>query len=120
MTEIIYATGNPGKLSEVQRFADSYKYRIIGEAPRGDETAPTLEENAIWKAQEVAQRFPNKMVIADDAGLEIDGLGGEPGIKVRRWKDGSTRMNDQEIIDYCLTRMKQLQPGERGAQLRAA
>jgi XTP/dITP diphosphohydrolase len=57
-------------------------------------------------------------VLSDDTGLEIDALNGEPGIHVRRWKDHQTRMGDQEIIDYCIHRMKGISPDQRGAQFR--
>ena len=55
-------------------------------------------------------------MIADDTGVEIDALGGEPGIKVRRWK--GYKMTDEEIIHYCLERMKDVPEGQRGAQFR--
>ncbi len=46
------------------------------------------------------------LVLADDTGLEIAALGGEPGIKVRRWADGVHKMSDEEIIQHCLQRMQ--------------
>jgi len=46
------------------------------------------------------------VLMSDDTGLEIEGLGGEPGVRVRRWKGYS--MTDEEIISHCLDRMKHL------------
>jgi XTP/dITP diphosphohydrolase len=57
-------------------------------------------------------------ILADDTGIEIDALGGEPGIHARRWKDGKTRMSDQEVIKYCLVRMKGIPWEKRTAQFR--
>lgn len=56
------------------------------------------------------------IIISDDTGVEIDALDGEPGIHVRRWK--GYRMEDEEIINYCLERMNGIPRGERGAQFR--
>lgn len=56
------------------------------------------------------------MVLADDTGVEIDALGGEPGIHVRRW-DG-TRMTDMGIINYCLEKLTGVVPEERSAKFR--
>lgn len=47
------------------------------------------------------------VLMADDTGLEIEGLGGAPGVRVRRWKGYS--MTDEEIISHCIDQMKVLQ-----------
>lgn len=121
--ELLYATGNPGKLEEVGKFlGDAWTM----ESPKDlrlevdvEETGETLEENALLKARAYrAEAPPGMIVVADDTGLEIDALGGEPGVKVRRWKDGETEMTDDEIVDYCLERMKDVPEGKRGAQFR--
>lgn len=121
--ELLYATNNPGKLDEVGKYLEGI---IELKSPKDfsidldvEETGTTLEENALLKAQayrEVAP--PESIVMTDDTGLEIDALDGEPGVHVRRWKDGQTRMTDEEIIDYCLKRMKAVPAGKRGAQFR--
>ena len=56
--------------------------------------------------------------MADDTGLEIEALNGEPGIHARRWRDGKTRMTDQEAIDYCLYKMEDVPKGKRHARFR--
>lgn len=83
-----------------------------------EEEGKTLEENAAVKAKEYLLAGFEGIVMADDTGVEIKALGGEPGIHVRRWKDGKTRMSDQEVIDYCLMRMKGIPRGERTAKFR--
>lgn len=122
MTKIIYATSNSGKLAEVQKISSHHGLTIFGLSDFGinidvDETGDTLEANAKIKAEAYLKLVPkNSIVISDDTGIEIDALGGEPGIKVRRWK--GYKMEDEEILDYCLERLKGVPLGSRGAQFR--
>lgn len=121
MNRLIYATTNPGKFSEVKKIFAHHTLNIFSPMDLGinievDETGSTLEENAYLKAKAYIDIFPNDIVIADDTGVEIDALGGEPGIKVRRWK--GYKMEDEEIISHCLTRMEGIKEGDRGAQFR--
>ncbi|KKU45339.1 MAG: Non-canonical purine NTP pyrophosphatase [Microgenomates group bacterium GW2011_GWC2_46_7] len=82
-----------------------------------DETGSTLEENAIIKAETYRDAIgEDVIVLGDDTGLEIDALGGEPGIKVRRWK--GYKMTDEEIITYALERLKNVPEDKRTAQFR--
>jgi XTP/dITP diphosphohydrolase len=119
MTKIIYATTNPGKFNEVKSIFAHHKVNIyspmdFGKSIEVEETGSTLQENALLKVKAYIDIFPNDIIIADDTGVEIDGLGGEPGIKVRRWK--GYRMEDEEIIEHCLARMSGIKEGSRGAQ----
>ncbi|MCL5675794.1 MAG: hypothetical protein M1120_01565, partial [Patescibacteria group bacterium] len=56
-------------------------------------------------------------VIADDGGLQIDYLNGAPGVKSRRWVNGTDDIGDKEIIDYTLKKLKNVPLNKRGAQL---
>lgn len=122
MKNIIYATTNPGKFEMVQKICAHHGINIKNLVDFGididvEEVGETLEENAKIKAVAYAKLLPpDCIVIADDTGVEIDALGGEPGIKVKRWK--GYNMADEEIIQYCLERMKGVPVGERGAQFR--
>lgn len=122
MTVIVYATSNPGKLAEVQKIARHHNLKILGLADFGinvdvDEVGLTLEDNAKIKAEAYIKLLPkDSVIISDDTGIEIDALGGEPGIKVRRWK--GYKMEDEEILDYCLKRLESVPLGNRGAQFR--
>jgi XTP/dITP diphosphohydrolase len=122
MTDIVYATTNPGKFTEVSKLFAGHgitiksaaDYKVDIDVP---ETGTTLETNAILKA--VAYRNTIKedvIIVSDDTGLEIDALGGEPGIKVRRWK--GYKMSDDEIISYALERLKDVPEDKRTAQFR--
>lgn len=122
MKQIVYATTNPGKFEEVQHIFRGYNLDIHSPIEFGvsldvEETGKTLEENAILKAESYTPYLSNDViVISDDTGLEIDALGGEPGIKVRRWK--GYRMEDDEILSYCLERLHGIPIKDRGAQFR--
>ncbi|MEX2209636.1 MAG: non-canonical purine NTP pyrophosphatase [Patescibacteria group bacterium] len=121
--ELLYATGNPGKLEEVRAFLGGMM-PIESPKDRGlnvevEETGATLEENALLKARAYRAVAPAGMIMmADDTGLEIDALSGEPGVKVRRWRDGRTEMTDEQIIEHCLRRLQGVPGGKRGAQFR--
>ncbi|MFH1244115.1 MAG: non-canonical purine NTP pyrophosphatase [bacterium] len=122
MTPIVYATTNPGKFAEVQKLFAGHKitihsaseYNIDIDVP---ETGATLEENAIIKAETYRDAIAdNVIILGDDTGLEIDALGGEPGIKVRRWK--GYKMTDDEIITYTLERLRGVPEAKRTAHFR--
>ncbi len=121
--EIVYGTINPGKIWEVGKHLQLQGISVISLAeleitanPRED--GASLEENAALKADVYRKFVPDKLLITDDTGLEIDALNGEPGIHVRRWRDGKNRMNDEDMIKYCLERMVNVPYEQRGAQFR--
>lgn len=122
MKKIIYATTNPGKFNEVSKLFAGHKITIhspqeFGVAIDVEETGKTLEENAILKAEAYRDAIQAEVImLGDDTGVEIDVLGGEPGIRVRRWK--GYKMTDEEIITYCLERLKNVPVGKRGVQFR--
>lgn len=118
LKEVLYATNNPGKIAEISKFFEFNGIKVV--SPKDlkidldiPETGNSLEENAILKVKGFLPVCGGRIVMADDTGLEIDSLGGKPGIHVRRWRDGITRMDDEEIINYCLDQMKYI-PIEQG------
>jgi len=120
---LLYATTNPGKVMEVGKYLQSYGIPLVSPPQLGltmevEETGQTLEENAMLKVRAYLERAPDMVVLGDDTGVEIDALSGEPGIHVRRWKDHTTRLSDQEVINYCLERLHNVPSGQRGAQFR--
>jgi XTP/dITP diphosphohydrolase len=123
MISLLYATTNPGKVMEVSKYLAPHGITLVSPAQAGldievDETGSTLEENATLKAQAYLRQVSGMVVMADDTGIEIDALGGEPGIHVRRWQDQQTPMSDEAIIDYCLQRMYGIPQDQRQAQFR--
>jgi len=97
---VIIATHNPGKLREMRELLEPYGIatQSAGELglPEPEETGTTFAENARIKAL-AAARASKKAAFADDSGLVIDALGGEPGIHSARWagpdKDFRSAMN---------------------------
>ncbi|MBU0624762.1 non-canonical purine NTP pyrophosphatase [Patescibacteria group bacterium] len=86
--KILVATNNPAKIAELSAFLMAENYEIETLANLGladiEETGTTFEENALLKAKYYARKS-DLLSIADDSGLEIDALGGAPGVKSKRW-----------------------------------
>jgi len=121
--ELFYATNNPGKKFEISRHLNYNGIIVTNPEELGinidiSESGNSLEENAILKVRGYQNFVTERLTLADDTGLEIESLNGEPGINVRRWKDGQNKMTDQEIIDYCIEKMKGIPKEKRGAQFR--
>ena len=88
---VILATRNQGKVKELEEPLRAFGIRIVGldafpELPEVEETGTTFEENARLKAETVA-RLTGLVAIADDSGLEVDALGGAPGVYSARYSD---------------------------------
>src|SRR3990167_1240845 len=122
MNKLLIATTNPGKLAEIRRFLSDVPVELVGLKDVGITDAPkedgiSFEENAILKAKYYAKesKLPT---LADDGGLEIDALNGEPGVKSHRWIHSDREDGDEELIQYTLDRMKDLADDKREAQLR--
>jgi XTP/dITP diphosphohydrolase len=90
---LVVATGNPGKLREFQALlqgvrVDGRPYELVSLAelglPSPDETGTTFRANALLKAQHAASASGHA-ALADDSGLEVDALGGAPGIYSARY-----------------------------------
>ncbi len=98
MTELVVATGNPGKLAEMQEYLVDLPWELELKPAEidVDETGTTFIANARLKASEVAKAV-GKWSIADDSGLAVDALNGAPGIYSARY--GKT---DKDRIDRLL------------------
>lgn len=86
---IVFATGNAGKIKEIQMILANLKMEVVSMKEAGiqvdiEENGNTYEENALIKARAVAA-FTDDIVMADDSGLEIDYLNKEPGIYSARY-----------------------------------
>lgn len=121
MKKLLIATTNPAKRAEIKRFLSDIPFELVNLTNLAitqdyEETGATFEENAIGKAQFYA-KLSGLPTIADDGGLEIDVLGGKPGVYSKRWI-GRENATTQEYIDFVLEQMKDVPQGKRGAQLR--
>lgn len=91
MKEIVFATNNAHKLQEIREILGEH-FRVLSLADIGchadiPEDGQTLAENSMQKAYWVWEHY-HIDVFADDTGLEVDALGGEPGVRSARYADG--------------------------------
>lgn len=120
MKEVLIATNNLGKKKDFEALFNPLGIKVLTlndlETPIDvEETGTTFEENAILKAETVAQLL-GKTVIADDSGLEIDALAGAPGVYSARYAgSGST---DDENIDKALQALEGAPETARTARFR--
>ena len=105
MKRMIFATENENKMVEIREILGDLPLEILSMKQAGIaadivEDGKTFEENALIKAREVC-KLAGEMVMADDSGLEIDYLNGEPGIYSARYmgEDTSYRIKNQNLID---------------------
>ena len=115
------ATNNAGKAKDFETLFKPFGVKVLTlNDIEGDidveETGDTFEANAILKAETVAQLL-GKIVIADDSGLEIDALGGAPGVYSARY--AGAEKNDDANIDKVLQELETT-PEERVVLLDSA
>ena len=92
--KLIFATGNENKMREIREILDGKGYEILSMKEAGIdidvvEDGKTFSENALIKARAIC-KASGELVLADDSGLEIDALGGEPGIYSARYMGHDT------------------------------
>lgn len=104
MMEIVVATRNPGKLEEIREaFFDLevrlYSLQDFPDVPEVIEDGETFYENAVKKAKETAWHT-DRFALADDSGLVVDALGGEPGVWSARYagEEADDRMNNEKLL----------------------
>lgn len=118
--KLLLATRNQGKIVEFRRILDSIApgaIELVGldQFPNlhdVDETGSTFEENALLKAREMSEAT-GLPAIADDSGLCVDALNGDPGIFSARWAGvhGDDRANLEKVLDQ----LRETPESERGA-----
>lgn len=114
--KIVLASGNAGKLREINRLLADLDVEIIAQSELGvsdaDETGSTFVENALIKARHAAV-VTGLPAIADDSGLVVQALDGRPGVHSARFSGASA--TDDNNIDKLLEEMQRVPSGERGA-----
>lgn len=89
MPALLVATSNAHKTAEIQAMlGPEWQVQDLRAFPKlklPEETGETFEENAIIKAEAASRELPDLLVLADDSGLEVDALGGEPGARSARY-----------------------------------
>ena len=103
--KIVFATGNEGKMREVRLILQDLGFPVLSMKEAGvsldiEENGTTFAENAMIKARAVWEKTGG-IVLADDSGLVVDYLGGEPGVYSARYlgEDTSYEIKNQAIID---------------------
>ena len=128
MRKIVLATKNTGKIAEFERLLSEFtpNVKVLGLAdfpdmPEVVESGKTLNENARLKAKAICE-FTKLPALADDSGLFIDALGGQPGVYSARWagyEGVDSKMRDLANINKALEELKDVPKGSRGAQFRS-
>lgn len=120
---IVVATSNRMKLHEIRSLLADLPVEVLtaaealGETPNVVEGGDSFEQNAEKKARAIAQATM-LVTLADDAGLEVDALGGRPGVRSKRFAgEGST---DADNNAELLRRMADLEDAARTARFRCA
>jgi XTP/dITP diphosphohydrolase len=128
MRKLVLATKNLGKIAEFERLLSEFTpdIKVLGlsdfpDMPEVVESGKTLNENARLKAKAICE-FTKLPALADDSGLFIDALGGQPGIYSARWagfEGVDAKMRDLANINKALEELKDVPKGSRGAQFKA-
>ncbi len=115
--QVVLASGNKGKIAEIQSILQQHDIEIISqshfEVPDIAETGTTFIENAIIKARH-ASAISGLPAIADDSGLEVDILNGEPGVYSARY--AGLPSNDQHNTDKLLVQLTNIPSEQRSAR----
>jgi XTP/dITP diphosphohydrolase len=103
---ILVATSNPGKIRDFAAAAAPFDIAIatipkFSSLPRVVEDGITFEENARKKAESYSLSAPGELVLADDSGLEIDALGGAPGVHSARYATDQPHLADCNTDDQA-------------------
>ena len=125
MHKLLIATNNNYKKSQFAYLLQNYNISVYTLKDMGlewsvEENWSTPEENAIIKANYRVQKA-NIPTLADDSWMQIDALGGEPGVKARRWWwKFEDWVSDKEWLDYLLRRMEWIPFEDRTARFQAS
>ena len=120
MTKLLLGTNNQAKVREYKSLLLGIPFKVTTLTEQGittvvDEMGESLEENARLKAVALAEQS-QLLTLADDSGLEVDALGGEPGrLSARYAGEGAS---DDDRISYLLSRLKDVLWPERSARFR--
>ena len=115
--KIVFASGNDGKVKEIKEMLEGMGIELVSlkdyaEVPEIVEDGNTFLENALKKAR-IISAFTGETVMADDSGLHVDVLGGEPGIYSARY--AGEKATDDDNINLLLSKLKNIPQEKRNA-----
>lgn len=122
MADLLLASQNPGKLNEMRLLVAGLPFRVVAPREIGlvdapEETGTSFLENATIKALAYAGRS-RLLTVADDSGISVDALGGEPGLYSSRF--GGEGASDLERNRLLLEKLRGLPAERRGARFNCA
>jgi XTP/dITP diphosphohydrolase len=118
MRKLLLATTNDGKARELRQLLNGMPFELVTPKELGinidvAEDKTSYQENASIKAEAYAQAS-GLISLADDSGLEVDALNGEPGIHSARY--AGDKANDKDRVKYLLSRLEKIPPEKRSAR----
>lgn len=117
--KVVLASKNPHKLVEIRKITEKFGMELVLESQLGvdidvEETGTTFEENSFLKAEAV-MKATGLPALADDSGICVDALGGQPGIYSARYGFDDT-LDDRGRLELLLKNTEQVPDGQRQAQ----
>ncbi len=118
MSKLLLATNNQGKVREYQNLLKGISFELATPAQQGidlevEETGGTFEANARLKASAFA-KVSGLLTLADDSGLEVDALNGEPGVRSSRYAGEAA--TDPDRVNFLLAKLKDVPVEKRTAR----
>ena len=121
MSDVVLASDNQEKIWEINSLLRNTPLEVVGQGSLGvepiEETGTTFIDNALLKARNAA-RQTGLAAIADDSGLEVDALGGRPGVYSARF--AGPQATDTKNVEKLLAALDGIAPEKRGARFRCA
>ena len=117
--KIVWASKNPHKLVEISKITEKFGFELVLQSQLGldmdvEETGTTFEENSYQKAYAV-MKATGMPALADDSGIAVDALNGEPGVYSARYGSDPS-MSDWDRLELLLKNAEQIPDGQRQAQ----
>lgn len=117
--KVVLASKNAHKLKEIRKITDKFDIELVLQAELGvdidvEETGTTFEENSLLKAEAV-MRATGLPALADDSGIAVDALNGEPGVYSARYGFDPS-LDDRGRMELLLKNMRDVPEGQRQAQ----
>src|SRR5208283_2010636 len=115
--KIVFASGNEGKVREIREMLEGMGIELVSLSnyagvPEIVEDGKSFQENALKKAKIISE-FTGETVLADDSGLQVEVLAGEPGIYSSRY--AGEKATDEENNTKLLTKLKNISKEKRTA-----
>jgi XTP/dITP diphosphohydrolase len=118
--KLVIATGNEGKVKEIRNLFSGLGFEVLSMKDLGlkmevEENQPDFAGNSFKKAGEIS-KATGEIVLADDSGLEVEALGGAPGVYSARFAGEPS--DDQKNNEKLLTQLERVPEGKRSARFR--